>query len=68
MIEPEFNLEKSSREFEEKMTQYYNVTLRANKVKDASDSQLRLMCGELTAQEIRSIRAIVNYIVGSKPI
>lgn len=65
MNEPEFNLKTSTREFEDKMTHYYNVALRANKIQNANDSQLRLMCGELTAQEIRSIRAIVNYIKGN---
>jgi hypothetical protein len=65
MTEPEFNLQASTREFEGKMTHYYNVALRADKIQNASDSQLRLMCGELTAQEIRSIRAIVNYIKGN---
>jgi hypothetical protein len=30
------------------------TTKRAKEIKDATDSQLRLMCGELTAQEIRS--------------
>ena len=68
MIEPEFNLEKSMREFEEKMTHYYNVALRADKIQNASDSQLRLMCGELTAQEIRSIRAVVNHIAGNRKL
>lgn len=66
MIEPEFNLEKSMREFDAQMAKYYHVTLRAEKIKNASDSQLRLMAGELTAGEIRSIRAIVDYIVGQK--
>jgi len=65
MTEPEFNLQTSTREFEDKVTRYYNVALRADKIKNASDSQLRLVCGELTAQEIRSIRAIVNYIKGN---
>jgi len=30
-----------------------------------SADALRLRCGELTAQEIRSIRAVLNAIVGS---
>lgn len=68
MIEPEFNLQASMDEFDAEIAKYYHVALRAEKVKNVSDSQLRLMCGELTAQEIRSIRAIVNYIVGSKTI
>jgi hypothetical protein len=29
-----------------------------------NDSELRLQCGELTAQEIRSIRAVLNNIIG----
>jgi len=66
MIQSEYSLEKSQKEFEDKMTSYYNVSLRADKIQNASDSQLRLMCGELTAQEIRSIRAVVNYIAGNK--
>ena len=28
-----------------------------------SDSGLRLLCGELTAQEIRTIRAVLNAII-----
>ena len=53
-------------EFDRKVNHYYNVFLRADKIQNATDSQLRLMCGELTAQEIRSIRAVVNYIVGKR--
>jgi hypothetical protein len=66
MIEPEFNLQTSMDEFDRKVNHYYNVFLRADKIQNATDSQLRLMCGELTAQEIRSIRAVVNYIVGKR--
>lgn len=32
-------------------------------VSQMTDARLRLMCGELTAQEIRSIRAVLGYIV-----
>jgi hypothetical protein len=32
-----------------------------------SDADLHLRCGELTAQEIRSIRAVLNAIVGFPP-
>lgn len=51
------------KEWEQKIAGYFNIAQRAKTVKAASDAQLRLMCGELTAQEIRSIRAMVNYIV-----
>lgn len=36
--------------------------LRARKVLLATDSELRLLCGELTAREIKTIRAVVKFI------
>lgn len=39
------------------------VLFRAMKVNQLNEQALRLICGEMTAQEIRSVRAIVNYIL-----
>jgi hypothetical protein len=36
---------------------------RAKKLSEASNAQLSLICGELTAKELRTIRAILNYIL-----
>ena len=55
-------LSDSFKEWEQKLTRHYLIARRAAKVANATDSQLRLMWGELTAQEIRTIRAVVNYI------
>lgn len=56
-------LDASFKEWEAKLATYHQTHLRAEAIKAASDAQLRLMCGELTAQEIRSIRAVVNHIL-----
>lgn len=31
--------------------------------RDMSDAQMRLNCGEMTAQEIRTVRAVLNQIL-----
>jgi len=36
---------------------------RAKKLSEASNAQLSLICGELTAKEFRTIRAILSYIL-----
>ncbi len=41
----------------------YHTHQRALAVKQATDQQLRLLYGELTAQEIRTIRAVIHYIL-----
>ena len=35
---------------------------------ELSDSYLRLRCGELTAQEIRTVRAVLNAILANTPV
>lgn len=35
---------------------------------ELSDSDLRLRCGELTAQEIRTVRAVLNAILANKQV
>jgi hypothetical protein len=52
-------------ELENKLTTSYafSVTSRVLLLKYSSDDELRLRCGELTAQEIRTIRAVLNYIL-----
>jgi hypothetical protein len=40
---------------------------KAVEIKEATDAQLCLMYGELTAQEIRTIRATVNYVLSTPP-
>ena len=41
---------------------YWN---RVNAWSELSDSGLRLRCGELTAQEIRTVRAVLNAILAN---
>lgn len=43
-----------------------SVEQRLKTVMAMSDQQLRLMAGEMTAQEIRTVRAVLNYIATSK--
>lgn len=52
----------SFKEWEEKLLTHYQTYTRATYLKNASDSQLRLIGGEMTAQEIRTVRAFLNYI------
>ena len=35
---------------------------------DMSNSEMRLICGELTTQEIRTVKTVLNYICISKGI
>jgi len=35
---------------------------------ELSDSGLRLRCGELTSQEIRTVRAVLNAILANNPV
>jgi hypothetical protein len=46
---------KTITEMVDSLFEWYNLT----------DSGLRLRCGELTAQEVRTIRAVLNSIVGA---
>ncbi len=36
---------------------------RAKKLSEASNAQLSLICGELTARELRTIRAVLGFIL-----
>lgn len=36
---------------------------RAEKLSGASNAQLSLICGELTAKELRTIRAVLGFIL-----
>jgi len=36
---------------------------RAEKLSEASNAQLSLICGELTARELRTIRAVLGFIL-----
>jgi len=36
---------------------------RAEKLSGASNAQLSLICGELTARELRTIRAVLGFIL-----
>jgi len=36
---------------------------RAEKLSCASNAQLSLICGELTARELRTIRAVIGFIL-----
>jgi hypothetical protein len=58
-------IDVSMREWTAKCTRWYAANLRATYLRDATDAQLRLQFGELTAQEIRTLRAALNLIVGS---
>jgi hypothetical protein len=42
------------------------ILKRLEEWRHASADELRLRCGELTAQEIRTIRAVINAIVGTQ--
>ena len=45
-----------------------HLALHWNRVEEwgeMSDSDLRLRCGELTAQEIRTVRAVLNAILAN---
>lgn len=35
----------------------------AEKIKSMKDQDIRLLCGELTAQEMRTAKAILNWVV-----
>jgi len=43
-----------------------SVTERVEKLLSLSDAALRLMLGELSAQEIRTIRAVLRYALAGK--
>ena len=45
------------------MAESMQIQRRVIDWRDQSDEGLRLRCGELTAQEIRSIRAVLNAIL-----
>lgn len=51
-------------EIEEALREATQTYIRACKLENASDADLRLIGGELTAQEIRTVRAFVQYILG----
>jgi len=36
---------------------------RAKRLSEASNAQLSLICGELTARELRTIRAVLGFIL-----
>jgi hypothetical protein len=57
-------IDVSMREWTAKCTRWYAAHQRATYLRDATDAQLRLQFGELTAQEIRTLRAALNLIVG----
>ena len=66
----------STREIAEKMNDgeysaemlLQHLAIQWNRVEafgEMSDSKLRLRCGELTAQEIRTVRAVLNAILAN---
>ena len=69
----------STREIAEKMNDgeysaemlLQHLAIHWNRVEswgELSDSGLRLRCGELTAQEIRTVRAVLNAILANTPV
>ncbi len=42
------------------------ILARLNEWSNITDSEMRLRCGEITAQEIRTVRAVLNAIIGEK--
>jgi hypothetical protein len=48
-----------------KVWQWREIEDRLNEWLNLTDAGLRLRCGELTAQEIRTVRAVLNAIAGS---
>lgn len=62
-LEGKLTLAPAIRQWEQRLTVHYNAYERAVAIKKATDQQLRLMAGELSAQEICAIRAILNHII-----
>ena len=56
-------LEPMEKEWTARVSQWHGTQARAKKLDRASDAELRLLCGELTAQEIRTIRAVLKFIL-----
>lgn len=40
------------------------VASRLREVSEMNNQELRLLCGEMSNQEIRTVRAVLNYIIG----
>jgi hypothetical protein len=59
------SLDDAINEWHGKLAKHYAAYRRAQQLSLATDSQLRLMFGEMTALEIRDIRAATNYILGN---
>lgn len=52
-----------ARQLERELNASNKIKEKASSYAAMSDSELRLRCGELTAQEIRTIRAVLNNIL-----
>lgn len=50
-------------EWENNVGKWRYTYQRAEEIAKATDQSLRLLCGEMTAREIRSVRAVVNFIL-----
>ena len=51
------------RKWEYRVIEWHGTHARTKKLQRASDAELRLLCGELSAQEVRTIRAVLNFIL-----
>ena len=51
------------RKWECRVIEWHGTHARTKKLQRASDAELRLLCGELSAQEVRTIRAVLNFIL-----
>ena len=49
--------------WEYRVIEWHGTHARTKKLQRASDAELRLLCGELSAQEVRTIRAVLNFIL-----
>ena len=57
------HVDPMQREWEYRVSKWHGTHARTKKLQRASDAELRLLCGELTAQEVRTIRAVLNFIL-----
>lgn len=56
------HVDPMQREWEYRVSKWHGTYARTTKLQRASDAELRLLCGELSAQEVRTIRAVLNFI------
>ena len=58
-------IEPMDKEWAARLGQWHGTQARAKRLDRASNAELRLLCGELTSSEIRTIRAVVKFILAN---